>query len=110
MMKLSDVKGDRVLDVLADLIAPVTNIAIDDKAAAIFKKAVVPEEEKKNTVIKRLKENLPALIKGHKADLIEIMCIISGQSKKEYVENLSLASFTKDLIDLITDQEFQRLF
>lgn len=47
MMKLSDVKGDRVLDVLADLIAPVTNIAVDDKAAAIFKKAVVPEKEKK---------------------------------------------------------------
>jgi hypothetical protein len=110
MMKLSDVKGDRVLDVLADLIAPVTNIAVDDKAAAIFKKAVVPEKEKKNTVIKRLKENLPALIKGHKEDLIEIMCIISDQSKDEYMASLTLASFTKDLIDLITDQEFQRLF
>ena len=109
-MRLSDVKGDRVLDVLADIIEPVTNIAVDDKAAAIFKREVVPKEEMRNTVIRRLKENLPALIKGHKDDLIEIMCIISGQNKEEYVASLTLASFTKDLIDLITDQEFQRLF
>ena len=37
-MKLSDIKGDQVLDVLAELIVPVTNIAMDEAAAAILKK------------------------------------------------------------------------
>ena len=38
-MKLSDIKGDRVFDVIADLIDPVASIAQDAQAAALFRPA-----------------------------------------------------------------------
>ena len=42
-MKLSDIKGADVFDVIADCIVPITNIAADEKAMALFKKQVVPK-------------------------------------------------------------------
>ena len=37
-MRLSDIQGDRVFDVIADIIDPVANIAEDDDAASFFKR------------------------------------------------------------------------
>ena len=42
-MKLSDVKGDRVFDVIADIIDPIANIAEDEKASAMFRREKLPE-------------------------------------------------------------------
>lgn len=42
-MKLSDVKGDRTLEVIADLIEPICNIAEDENAAALFKREQLPD-------------------------------------------------------------------
>ena len=110
-MKLSDIKGDQVLDVLAELIVPVTNIAMDEAAAAIFKKTELPEGESRTTfALKRIQKNIPALIKGHKDDLIKIMAIISQQTEDEYKQGLSMASFIRDLTDLMSDEEFVKLF
>lgn len=110
-MKLSDIKGDQVLDVLAELIVPVTNIAMDEAAAAIFKKAELPEGENRTTfALKRIQKNIPVLIKGHKDDLIKIMAIISQQTEDEYKQGLSMASFIHDLTDLMSDEEFVKLF
>ena len=37
-MRLSDIKGDRVFDVIADIIDPIANIASDETASALFKR------------------------------------------------------------------------
>ena len=42
-MKLSDVKGDRTLEVIADLIEPICTIAEDENAAALFKREQLPD-------------------------------------------------------------------
>ena len=110
-MKLSDIKGDQVLDVLAEVIVPVTNIAMDEAATAIFKRAELPEGESRTTfALKRIQKNIPALIKGHNDDLIKIMAIISQQTEDEYKQGLSMASFIHDLTDLMSDEEFVKLF
>lgn len=110
-MKLSDIKGEQVLDVLAEIIVPVTNIALDESAAAIFKKAELPEGESRTKfALKRIQKNIPALIKGHKDDLIKIMALISQQSEEEYKKGLNMASFVHDLTDLLSDEEFVKLF
>lgn len=110
-MKLSDIKGDAVLDVLAEVIVPVTNIAMDEDAAAIFKKAELPKGETRTMfALKRIQKHIPVLIKNHKEDLIKIMALISGQTEEEYKESLTMASFVKDLTELMSDEEFVRLF
>lgn len=60
--------------------------------------------------MKRIQKNIPALIKGHKDDLIKIMAIISQQTEDEYKQGLSMASFIHDLTDLMSDEEFVKLF
>ena len=42
-MRLSDIKGDRVFDVIADIIAPIANIAADETASALFKSGKLPD-------------------------------------------------------------------
>ena len=41
-MKLSDIQGDRVFDVIADIIDPIANIAEDEKASAMFRREKLP--------------------------------------------------------------------
>lgn len=110
-MRLSDVKGDRVLDVVADIIEPIANIAEDEKAAALFKREVRPDGETANSyAIKRLKKGVPPLIRGHKEDIIAIMAAIEGVTPKEYAAGLDLLRLIKDFTELITDQTFLGLF
>lgn len=111
-MKLSDIKGERTLDVIAELIVPVMNIASDKEASAIFKRAPLPEgeAEKKAALANRIKSSLPALLKGHKDDVITILAALAGKSKKKYAENLTLGTLTQDFIELLNDEAFYRLF
>lgn len=110
-MKLSDVKGDRVLDVVADIIEPIANIAEDEQVAALFKREVRPEGETKNSfAIKRLRAGIPPLVRKHKADIIAIMATIEGVSPEDYAANLTLLKLITDFTDLVSDQTFLGLF
>ena len=42
-MRLSDIQGERVFDVIADTIVPIANIAEDDAASALFKREKLPD-------------------------------------------------------------------
>ena len=42
-MKLSDIKGDCVIEVIADIIDPISNIAANDDAKGLFSKQKLPE-------------------------------------------------------------------
>lgn len=42
-MKLSDIKGDRTLEVIAEIIDPIANIVEDDTASAMFRREKLPE-------------------------------------------------------------------
>ena len=80
-MKLSDIKGDRVLDVIADIIDPIANMVQDKDVAAMFKREAVPDGmEARDFFAKRMCKGLPVLLKGHKADIIAIMANISQNS------------------------------
>lgn len=106
-MKLGDIKGDRCFDVVADLVGPVSNIALDTKSAELFKRKKVPEG--KDTYVffvERLKDGLPALLRDHKEDFISIMAALSGVDRGEYVESLNLAKLFADVFTLLTDEEF----
>lgn len=106
-MRLSDVKGPRTLDVIADLIEPVANIAQDEKAMELFQRKQLPEGmSAEGFVLERAKKAVPVLLKGHKEDLITIMAAIGGVPRREYEEGMNLASVIKDVVELVTDSEF----
>lgn len=106
-MKLSDIKGDRVLDVIADIIDPIANIVQDKDIAAMFKREAVPDGmEARDFFAKRMRKGLPVLLKGHKADIIAIMAAIDGVTPEQYAESLDFPKLFTDVMELVTDDAF----
>ncbi len=106
-MRLSDVKGERTLDVIADLVEPIARIAEDEEAMAFFK----PKKPKKGQTnaeafAQRMRQAIPVLIRAHKEDLVEILATIKGVTPKEYVSDMTLANVVGDVFELLTDEEF----
>ena len=98
-MRLSDFKGEEALDVLADIIEPLSLILSDKEIQELAK-------EKNTPAIKYVK---PA-IKNHKKELIEVLARLDKKSVKEYEKNLSLITLPKQVLELINDPEVQNLF
>lgn len=110
-MKLSEIKGERVFDVIADIIDPITSIALDEEARKIFERKQCPEDmDGWEFFLSRLRESLPTLIRGHKRDLCVIMAAMEDKSVEEYVKEMTLPSLTANLVELLTDQEFSSFF
>ena len=110
-MRLSDIKGDRTLEVIADIIDPIANIAEDEEASSMFKREKLPDGmTAKKFLMKRVRKSLPVLLKGHKADIIAILSAIEGVSAEEYAGALNLVKLVKDFTDLLTDEAFMQLF
>lgn len=110
-MKLSDVNGERTIEVIAEIIDPIANIAEDEEASAMFKCEKLPDGmTAKKFLMKRVRKSLPVLLKGHKADIIAILSAIEGVSAEEYAGALNLVKLTKDFIELLTDEAFMELF
>lgn len=110
-MKLSDIKGERVFDVIADIIEPITSIATDKESAKLFKREKCPEGmEPVAFFLEKLKESLPSLMRNHKKELVTILSVIKGVSEEEYVKDLTFASLFVDISELLTDAEFRSFF
>lgn len=110
-MRLSEIKGERTLDVIAELIDPIANIAEDSAVRDLVKKERPPKGVDQTAfMIRRLKKGVPSLIKGHKDDLIAILSTINGVSCEEYTKTLGILTLTRDVWDLISDSEFMGLF
>lgn len=110
-MKLSDIQGERVFDVIADIIDPIANIAEDDAASALFKREKLPDGmTAKAFLIKRARKSLPALFKGHKGDIIAILSAIGGVSEEQYKSELNPIKLMQDATELLSDEAFGVLF
>lgn len=110
-MKLSDIKGERTLDVIASVIDPIANIAEDADATELFTKKAVPEGvEPKAFFLQRVRKSIPLLLKTHKQDLISILAAIEGIEEATYRESLNLVKLTRDCMDILTDDAFSTLF
>lgn len=110
MLRLSDVNGERSLDVIADIIEPVCRIALDPKAGKFFQASPVKKgETEKDHAISHVRKNLPTLLKTRKAEIYEILGIISGEGA-DYVKNRNAAEVFSDCLTLMGDPEFRNLF
>lgn len=110
-MRLSDIKGERTLEVIADIIDPIANIAEDEEASALFKREKLPDGmTAKKFLLQRARKAAPALLKGHKEDIIAILSAIEGTPPEKYAGSLSLVKLIKDTVELLTDEAFGALF
>lgn len=110
-MRLSDIQGERVFDVIADIIEPIANIAEDEAASALFKREKLPKGmTAKAFMTQRVRKALPALLKGHKGDMIAVLAAIEGVSADEYKGALNFAKLLHDAAELLTDDAFGALF
>lgn len=110
-MRLSDIQGERVFDVIADIIDPIANIAEDDDAASFFKREKLPDGvTAKDFLMQRARKTIPALLKGHKSDIIAILAAIEGVDANEYRNSLNLVKLMRDATELLTDEAFGELF
>ena len=106
-MRLSEVRGERVFDVMADLIPPLCKIATDKDVKSLLKRRNVPKGmDPRDFVLKRVQQAGPKIIKAHKDDLIDVLCIIGGTDRAEYVEGMTLMSLWADVMELLNDEDF----
>lgn len=110
-MKLSDIKGERTFDVIAECIDPITNIAADPEASRLFKREILPAgKNKKEFIVEKIRSSVPKLLKNHKDDMVTILASINGVSKASYVKSLTMTTLMSDCIELITDEAFIGIF
>ena len=95
-MKLSEIKGERALDVLADIIDPVAKICADES----IKKAV-------NSNIPKL-AIVRMLLKTHKKEVIEIMAYLDGEEPDKY--EINLLTLPVKLLEIMNDPDMASLF
>lgn len=104
-MKLSEVKGDRCLDVVAEIVEPVYAIATDPAFSDAFRREECPEgEDPRSFMAARLVKAVPALLKSHKGDVLAVLAAIAGMDAGGYAEGMTMASLVRDTYDLMTDE------
>jgi hypothetical protein len=110
-MKISDIKGEAVVDFIADIIEPVANIATDPKTRELFEVQTIPDGADKTAVAAaRLKAAVPSLIKSHRGDVIAILAAVNGETADEYANGLTVAKLMGDLLDVFRDPDIVGFF
>lgn len=97
MGRLEEAKGVDAIDLIADLIDPITDIAQDDEIQKITHAPNTP-------VLKIVK----AILKLHKKEAVEILAILDGVPAEEY--RGTVLTITKKLLSLISNPELQDFF
>ena len=107
-MRLSEIRGERVLDVIADIAAPAISIASDKEAMAFFKPSQPKDgQTSQEAFAERMRAAAPALMKGHRDDFVAILAALDGVTVEEYVEGMTLGSVLVDVFELLTDEAFE---
>lgn len=95
-MKLSEIKGEKALDAMADLLEPLSLIFADPEIQRSVK-----NDEPKMILVKKI-------LKTHKKEAIQIMAILDGETPETY--EISLLKIPLKLLEIINDPEVQSLF
>lgn len=95
-MKLSEIKGEVALDVLADIIDPLGEIIGDKEIEAAYKKK------------SSYKDLIKMAIKRHKKAVIEIMARLDLKSPEEY--EVDFLTLPRKIMEVLSDPNLSSLF
>lgn len=93
-MRLSEFKDEKAIEVVADLLIPVSNIAKNSTVADAKNKGVF--------------EFAAAMLKCNAKDVKDMLAILDGKDPAEY--HCSAASVMGDLLNMLSDPELMQLF
>lgn len=96
MKRLRDIKGERALEILADIIDPATEIASDEDFVQLYKSGVP-----------RLKL-VQYVLREFKTQVITILALLEDQDPKKYEPNLMTVP-TK-IMEILDDPDMEMLF
>lgn len=105
-MKLSEVKGEKALDMLADLIEPIMEIIEDKEVSKILKSRHSKDKADSTKII--LGRAVSVAIKNHKKAVITILATLDDIPVDQYECNL--LSLPKKMMDIINDPAIFDLF
>lgn len=106
-MRLSDYKGDSIIDLIGDIVEPISALLKDEDIRNAFTKGENGERRDITEVVK-------IACKGHKNDVLQILAAINGQTVEEYqptfTEFITQALFlfkdlTADVMTVFTSSE-----
>lgn len=97
-MNLSDYKGEEALDVLADIIEPLTVILGDPAMQELAAKEAPPVAY------------IKPILKDHKKEIIEVLARLENETVEQYRSHMTILSLPVALLSLINDPEVQNLF
>lgn len=106
-MRLSEIKGERVFDVIADIIEPCCNIAQDKDASALFDRSEKRPDDVsvKDFALDKVKRSMPSLMRAHKDDLVAILSAVEGIDPDEYREALTMSKLIQGVYEILTDED-----
>lgn len=99
MRRLSEIKGEEAIDVMAALMSP-ASIILSDKSV----------KERMQAKGSTMAEVAAYVIKSHRDSVIDMLTIMSGETRNEYVESMSALSLLQDVIYMFNEPELQELF
>lgn len=104
-MKLSDVKGEKALDMLADLIDPASEIMADKEIKAVFQTRGKKGAEKPPKM-----RAVKLALKKHKGAVMEILAALEGKDPDTYAKEVNILTLPMKLLDILNDKELMGLF
>lgn len=105
-MRLSEIQGERAIEVIADLIEPFSNIATDPNIKSVLQIRKKENETAEEAAIRAIKKNIPVLLKEHKKDVAQVIGILEGIDP----EKLNVLEIIKGLSEMMTDKTLMQLF
>lgn len=96
MRKFTDIKGEESLDVLAEILVPITVIANDEEVKKGFETNVAMCAS--------------IALKNHKKEVIDILTAIDGRDREEMLKDLDLLTLPTVLIEILSEPAVQNLF
>ena len=105
-MRLSEVKGERSSDVVADVIAFVCALGSEEEVNALL----APRKGKKANNTEFARSFYPLVFKKYKKELYEALGSIEGCGATAYAAKTDPAALFNDFAALLSDPMFQELF
>lgn len=94
MRKLSEIKGEEALDVIAEILVPITAIANDEEVKEGFETNVA--------------KCISIMLKKYKAEVMHILAVVDG--KKDEDLDFDILELTGSLVELLNEPAVQSLF
>lgn len=96
-MKLSDIRGEKALDIVADIMELVDAMADDDRVKSMVQELRVQGGDPSRIICR----HLPSILKdsGYKERIISVLAVASGVSYEDYASGGPLIM---DLLELLT--------